>query len=81
MVRWLGDIEQYDLTLNHIPGATNTAADTLSRLCPMLSSVDADTWVADYRVDPEFSVLFSPAEALLEAASMHRGRVWKEELI
>ena len=71
MVRWLGDIEQYDLTLNRIPGATNTAADALSRLCPMLSSVDADTWVADYRVDSKFSVLFSNTWAPLGAVSMH----------
>ena len=34
MVRWLGDIEQYDLTLKYIPGATNTAADALSRFDP-----------------------------------------------
>ena len=80
MVRWLGDIEQYDLTLKHIPGATNTASDALSRLCPMISSVDADTWLADYRVDPDFSALFSPTGDLLDAASMHRSRVWMEEL-
>ena len=47
MVRWLGDIEQYDLTLKHIPGATNTAADALPQLCPMTLSVDADTWLAE----------------------------------
>ena len=79
MVRWLGDIEQYDLTLKHIPGATNTAADALSRLCPMISLVDADTWVGEYRVDTEFLALFSTAGDLLDAASMHSGRVWKEE--
>ena len=44
VVRWLSDIEQYDLTLKHIPVATNTAAYALSRLCPMISSVNADTW-------------------------------------
>ena len=78
MVRWLGDIEQYDLTLKYIPGATNTAADALSRLCSMISSVDADTWLAEYRVDPEFSALFSQAVDLLDAANMNRGRLWRE---
>ena len=81
MVRWLGDIEQYDLTLKHIPVATNTAADALSRLCPMISSIDAETRVVEYRVDPELLALFSPAGDRLDAASMHRGRAWREELI
>ena len=47
----------------------------------MISSVDEDAWLAEYRVDPEFSALFSPAGDLLDAASMHRGWVWMEELI
>ena len=33
MVRWFGDIEQYDLTLKHIPGATNTAGGGCSLGC------------------------------------------------
>ena len=81
MVRWLGDIEQYDLTLKHIPGATNTAADALSRLCPMISSVDSDTWLFEYKADPEFAALFASSGELLEAASMHRWRVWAGDLI
>ena len=65
MVRWLGDIELYNLTINHIPGATDTAADALSRLCPMITSVDGDSWVADYQADPAFKALFNAAGALV----------------
>ena len=30
--RWAAELSQYDLTIKHIPGATNTAADALSRI-------------------------------------------------
>ena len=62
MVRWLGDIEQYDLTLKHIPGAPNTEADALSRLFPMICSVDEDTWLAEYKSDPDFRPCLRPLE-------------------
>ena len=44
MVRWLADIEQYNLQIRHIHGATNTAADALSRLacCHLVVSTDTD---------------------------------------
>ena len=37
-VRWLQLIEQFNVDLRHIKGTTNTAADTLSRLMPIVSS-------------------------------------------
>ena len=80
-VRWLGDIELYNLTIKHIPGATNTAADALSRLCPVITSVDGDSWVADYQADPAFKALFNAAAALVLSDSLHRGRVWDGDLI
>ena len=67
MVRWLGDIEQYDLTLKYIQWATNTAADALSGLCPMISSADSDTWLPEYKEDTAFASPFS-----------HSGRFWMQ---
>ena len=64
MVRWLGDIELYNLTIKHITGATNTAADALSRLCPFIASVYGDSLVADYQADPAFHFLFNAAGRL-----------------
>ena len=81
LVRWLGDIELYNLTIKHIPGATNMAADALSRLCPLITYVDGDSWVAGYRADPAFKHLFNAAVALASSDSLHRGRVWEVSLI
>ena len=81
IMRWLGDLELYNLTIKHIPGATNTAADALPRLCPMITSVDNDSWVADYLAEPAFKPLFNAAGALVSSDSLHRGGVWAVDLI
>ena len=76
MVRWLADIEQYNLQIRHIPVATNTAADALSRLacCPLVASTDADSWLEDYREDHAFASQFGLSVALLSPDRLHRGR-------
>ena len=81
MVRWLGDIVLYNLTIKHIAGATNTAADALSRLCPMITTVDGDSFVVEYQADHAFKHLFNAAWALVSSDSLHRGRVWEGDLI
>ena len=81
MVRSLGDIELHNLAIKHIPGATITAADALSQLCPMITSEDGHSWVADYLADPAFKTWFNAAWALVSFDSLHRGRVWAGYLI
>ena len=47
----------------------------------MITSVDGDSWVADYQADPAFKALFNAAGALVASDSLHRGRVWDGDLI
>ena len=52
VIRWIADVESFNITFEHIPGTSNTAADALSRLCPMIASDSDTTWLADYKADP-----------------------------
>ena len=70
------------MKIRHIPGATNTAADALSRICcPLITFTDADSWLPDYKEDPQFASIFGLSGSLLTADRLHRGRFWKGDLI
>ena len=47
----------------------------------MITSVDGDSWVADYLADAAFKALFNAAWAFVSSDSLHRGRVWAGDLI
>ena len=59
MIRWLADIESFNIEFRHIPGVSNTAADALSRppevnalLCPLITDSPEHSWLNDYKADP-----------------------------
>jgi len=84
IIRWIADIEQYNLTFEHIPGASNTAADALSRypLNPMIVSPAEDSWLTDYKSDPvTLARYFNEDGSLLPTAPFKRGRIWDVDRI
>ena len=59
MIRWLADVESYDIEFRHIPSTSNTAADALSRppeasplICPLITDRPEHSWLNDYKSDP-----------------------------
>ena len=63
LVRWLYDVEQYHITFEHIPGVSNTAADALSRICPLIEN--EDSWLTDYKADPVLRDKYFKADGTL----------------
>ena len=59
-IRWLAQLQQYDLEIQHIPGTTNTAADALSRLTPILPQPEFEDWMPFYLSDRHQSALLRP---------------------
>ena len=52
-IRWVKYMQTFDIEITHIPGNDNTAADALSRLCPMLSDEARDDWKQSYINDEQ----------------------------
>ena len=80
LVRWLYDVEQYHITFEHIPGVSNTAADALSRICPLIEN--EDSWLPDYKADPVLrDKYFKAGGTLLDGTHFSRGRIWDVDRI
>ena len=76
MIRWIADVESFNIDFEHIPGTSNTAADALSRLCPLIASDADSSWLADYKADPlTFSQYFAPDGSLLPTTDFKHGRI------
>ena len=83
MIRWLADVESFDIEFRHIPGASNTAADALSRppeglllACPLIMDSPEHSWLPDYKADPVTrAVFFAPDGSLLPETNFKHGRI------
>ena len=82
VIRWLADVESFNIDFEHILGTSNTAADALSRLCPMIASDSDTSWMADYKADPlTFSQYFAPDGFLLPTTDFKHGRIWRVDRV
>ena len=84
MIRWLADVESYDIEFRHIPGVSNTAADALSRppeanplICPLFTESPEYSWLNDYKADPVTRVEFFATDGQLSPppTNFKRGRI------
>ena len=82
MIRWLADVESFNIDFEHIPGTSNTAADALSRLCPLIASDSDTSWLADHKAGPlTFSQYFAPDGSLLPTTDYKDGRIWRVDRV
>ena len=79
-VRWLAFLAMYDLDIRHIPGTTNSAADALSRLCPVLA--EETSWENVYKADPWIlENFYTRRKQLKNPLCWHNGRIWVDDRI
>ena len=83
MIRWIADVESYDIEFRHIPSTSNTAADALSRppeanplICPLITDSPEHSWLNDYKSDPVTHAKFFDGSLLPETNFKH-GRIWR----
>ena len=89
MIRWLADVESYDIEFRHIPGTSNTAADALSRppeanplICPLITDSPEHSWLNDYKSDPVTRAEFFATDgSLLPETNFKHGRIWRVDRI
>ena len=61
-------------------GTSNTAADALSRVCPLIEN--EDSWLADYKAGPALRDKYFKADGtLLDSTHISRGRIWEVDRI
>ena len=85
MIRWLADVESFDIEFRHIPSTSNTAVDALSRPpeelplgCPLTTDSPEHSWLADYKFDPVTRAEFFATEgSLLPETNFKHGRNWR----
>ena len=83
IVRWLSFLGMYDFDIQHIPGTTNTAADALSRLCPVVAGapLEPDSWKQFYLSDPTIGPDYYHDGMLIDPTLWHHGRLWVDDRI
>ena len=73
-------MEQYHITFDHNAGVSNTAADAISRICPLIEN--NDFWLRDYNADPVLPDKYFKADGtLLDSTHFSRGRIWDVDRI
>ena len=80
--RWMSLLGHYNVTIHHIPGTTNTAADALSRdpalLAPLLPAPAYEDWTEAYLSDPATKAEFFTADdCLLHPARLYHGHLYR----
>ena len=80
--RWMSLLGHYNVTIHHIPGTTNTAADALSRdpalISPLLPMPAYEDWTEAYLEDPATKAeFFTEDDELLNPARFYHGHLYR----